>query len=104
VTATAAALAAQEDGKGQNEAEAEAEARQYAKTLIPMLAQRQLVRGVYEEEFEESLRQCMEGVPGFDALIQSHNQHLEGLRSNRDMHSLVQWLRKGKLDLATRVL
>jgi hypothetical protein len=98
-----AAAAAQGSGD-QSEAEAQVEAQQYAKSLVPMLAQRQLVRGVYKEEFEESLRQCMEGVPGFEPLIRSHYEHLEGLRNNGDMHRLVLWLRKGKPQPDPRVV
>lgn len=34
--------------------------------------QRVLSRGVYEEQYEESLRDCMEGAEGFEEMLGAH--------------------------------
>lgn len=57
--------------------------------------QRLLSRGVYEEEYLESLTQCMQSAAteGFVEMLKSHETHLESLRRNAPLHNFINRLR-----------
>ncbi|TMW61301.1 hypothetical protein Poli38472_013764 [Pythium oligandrum] len=56
--------------------------------------QRLLSRGVYEEEYLESLTQCMATAPeGFPEMLKSHETHLENLKRNAPLHNFITQLR-----------
>ena len=56
-------------------------------------AQRLLSRGVYQEEYEASLRDCMAGAPGFEELQEAHDRHLASVRAHPAMFALTKKLR-----------
>jgi hypothetical protein len=55
--------------------------------------QRVLARSVYEEEFKSSLVDCMEGVPGFEEMLQGHEQSIATMNADAMTLSVVQKLR-----------
>ncbi|KAJ0406315.1 hypothetical protein ATCC90586_007353 [Pythium insidiosum] len=59
--------------------------------------QRLLSRGVYEDEYAESLAQCMQNAKeGFVEMLQSHETHLASLRRNVPLYNLIQRLRASR--------
>jgi hypothetical protein len=50
----------------------------------------------YAEEYEESLRECMDGTDDLAALLESHQKHVESVKQNRPLHALVTRLRETK--------
>jgi Rps23 Pro-64 3,4-dihydroxylase Tpa1-like proline 4-hydroxylase len=56
--------------------------------------QRLLSRGVYEEEYYESLTQCMLNADGFVEMMKSHETHLENLMQNKPLYSFISRLRQ----------
>ncbi|ETV92419.1 hypothetical protein H310_13301 [Aphanomyces invadans] len=60
--------------------------------------QRLLSRGVYAEEYLESLTQCMadDAPDGFRDMLHSHNAHLARVKANAPLQSLVDKLRDHK--------
>ena len=52
-----------------------------------------LSRGVYQEEYEASLRNCMAGAPGFEELQEAHDRHLASVRAHPAMFALTKKLR-----------
>jgi hypothetical protein len=57
--------------------------------------QRLLSRGVYEEEYFESLTQCMQNASteGYVEMLRSHETHLENMRRNPALHNFISRLR-----------
>lgn len=56
--------------------------------------QRLLSRGVYEEEYYESLTQCMQHAEeGFVEMLKSHETHLENLKRNAPLYNFITRLR-----------
>ncbi|KDO27947.1 hypothetical protein SPRG_07223 [Saprolegnia parasitica CBS 223.65] len=66
----------------------------FVRKLAKSPVQRLLSRGVYAEEYLESLTQCM-GLAddGFSDMVASHEAHLVRLEANKPLHSLVMRLR-----------
>jgi len=60
-----------------------------ARALAASPAQRSLSRAVYEEEYEESLRECMEGAEGHGEMLASHRAFLAGVKKNGPLAKLV---------------
>jgi hypothetical protein len=59
--------------------------------------QRLLSRGVYEEEYLESLTQCMGAAPdGFPEMLRSHETHLANLKRNAPLYGLIERLRMAR--------
>jgi hypothetical protein len=58
-------------------------------TLQQSPLQRVLSRSVYAEEYEVSLRECMEGAEGCDAMIASHKKHLHATANNPMLKAFV---------------
>ena len=60
--------------------------------------QRILSRSVYDEEYAESLRQCMGSTPGATEMLESHTKRVASLMSNAAVNEFVCGLRalKGK--------
>ncbi|RMX65463.1 hypothetical protein DD238_005341 [Peronospora effusa] len=57
--------------------------------------QRLLSRGVYEEEYYESLMECMQSTEteGCVELLKSHETHLENVKCNVPLHNFIKRLR-----------
>jgi hypothetical protein len=55
--------------------------------------QRSLSRFVYQDEYEESLYDCMEGSEGCDEMIASHIFHVRSIDGNPPLRNLVEALR-----------
>ena len=60
--------------------------------------QRSLSRFVYQEEYEESLYDCMEGSDGCDEMIASHIFHVKSIDNNIPLRNLVEALRNWRTD------
>uniref|UniRef100_A0A7S1J8X9 Fe2OG dioxygenase domain-containing protein n=1 Tax=Eutreptiella gymnastica TaxID=73025 RepID=A0A7S1J8X9_9EUGL len=59
--------------------------------------QKQLSRAVYEEEYEESIRQCFAGSnKGIDAMLARHSQAVAGIRGQPELSHMVDLLRACK--------
>ncbi|CAB1120253.1 unnamed protein product [Ectocarpus sp. CCAP 1310/34] len=56
--------------------------------------QRVLSRGVYEEQYEESLRDCMAGAEGYEEMLGAHRSLVSGLKKNRALHGIIERLRQ----------
>eukprot|EP00752_Nemacystus_decipiens_P010511 g9361.t1 len=56
--------------------------------------QRVLSRGVYEEQYEESLRDCMEGAEGFEEMLGAHRSLVAGLKKNKGLYGIIERLRQ----------
>jgi hypothetical protein len=56
--------------------------------------QRLLSRGVYEEEYYESLTQCMQSAKeGFVEMLKSHETHVANLKRNAPLYNFIARLR-----------
>jgi len=55
--------------------------------------QRVLSRGVYQEEYEQSLEECMEFAEGYGELVYMHQSHLLQMEQNAKFSNLVKKLR-----------
>ncbi|CAN0155733.1 unnamed protein product [Discosporangium mesarthrocarpum] len=64
---------------------------QYLKTSP---VQRVLSRGVYEERYEQSLRECMEGHRGYEDMLEAHHNQVARLKANRSLCAIVSRLRE----------
>ncbi|DAZ96976.1 TPA: hypothetical protein N0F65_012108 [Lagenidium giganteum] len=59
--------------------------------------QRLLSRGVYEEEYYESLVQCMGNASeGFVEMLKSHEMHVANLKKNAPLYNFIQRLRAAR--------
>eukprot|EP00904_Undaria_pinnatifida_P010183 jgi/Undpi1/6295/HiC_scaffold_20.g08778.m1 len=56
--------------------------------------QRVLSRGVYEEQYEQSLRDCMAGAEGFQEMLAAHKSQVAGLKANKGLYGIVERLRQ----------
>ena len=55
--------------------------------------QRAVSRAVYAEEYERSLRVCMQGTDGEAHMLESHAAHLRSVAANAPLSRLVAALR-----------
>jgi hypothetical protein len=54
------------------------------------MGQRRLSRGIYESEYEVSIRECMAGDDaGMDRLLLSHRTHVDALKRNPGLSGLI---------------
>lgn len=60
--------------------------------------QRSLSRYIYQEEYEESLYDCMNGAEGCEEMIASHHFHVKSIEKNILLKNLVDALRNWKVD------
>ena len=60
--------------------------------------QRSVSRAVYAEEYDSSLRECMQGTGGgvLEGMTQAHEQHLATVQRNAPLHRLVNELKRMK--------
>ncbi|CAM9593023.1 unnamed protein product [Ascophyllum nodosum] len=56
--------------------------------------QRVLSRGVYEEQYERSLRDCMLGAEGFEEMLSAHQAQVCALKKNKGLYGIIQRLRQ----------
>ena len=56
-------------------------------------SQRIVSRALYREEYEASLRECMQGAEGEDAMVALHRAHLAAVAKHDQLSRLVQRLR-----------
>ncbi|CAM9199670.1 unnamed protein product [Sphacelaria rigidula] len=56
--------------------------------------QRVLSRGVYEEQYETSLRECMVGAEGYEDMLAAHRALVAGLKSNKGLYGIIERLRQ----------
>mmetsp|Transcript_32252 Transcript_32252/g.51412 ORF Transcript_32252/g.51412 Transcript_32252/m.51412 type:complete len:321 (-) Transcript_32252:3656-4618(-) len=75
-----------------------------AAALRSSAVQRLLARAAYREEFEKSLRDCMRGTPGSETMLLQHFAHLQSVRKNAGLSSLIETLRAYKKDEETDYL
>ncbi|CEM34729.1 unnamed protein product [Vitrella brassicaformis CCMP3155] len=58
--------------------------------------QRSLSRAVYDEEYEESISQCMAGAPGCQEMVQAHRMSVDASRQSAGLRKLIDLLRQHK--------
>ncbi|OQR82869.1 hypothetical protein ACHHYP_15381 [Achlya hypogyna] len=73
---------------------------EFLKRLAKMPVQRLLSRGVYAEEYLESLAQCMGSAKeGFAEMVASHEAHLARLALNQPLYALIERMRANRAGL-----
>lgn len=64
---------------------------------------RAVSRAVYAEEYEASLRECLEGSESFDRLLLEHAQHVAGRNSHPSLGPFLKQLREKKDAINERI-